>query len=162
MSSFGLFRFTNSVESKGMGEIRKIEKEIRWVKAGDIHCHPSNPRKNSKSAKMVAKSIEEYGYINPIVVDEEGTILAGNTRFKALEILGVEEFDVLVVKGLTEQEKIGFLIADNKVNEYSQWNYAGLQRLVEKAGNKESLKAIGITTMQDNKDELDKLIAGID
>lgn len=162
MSSFGLFRFINSVESKGMGEIRKIEKEIRWVKAGDIHCHPSNPRRNSKSAKMVAKSIEEYGYINPIVVDEEGTILAGNTRFKALEILGVEEFDVLVVKGLTEQEKIGFLIADNKVNEYSQWNYAGLQRLVEKAGNKESLKAIGITTMQDNKDELDKLIAGID
>ena len=162
MSSFGLFRFTNSVESKGMGEIRKIEKEIRWVKAGDIHCHPFNPRRNSKSAKMVAKSIEEYGYINPIVVDEEGTILAGNTRFKALEILGVEEFDVLVVKGLTEQEKIGFLIADNKVNEYSQWNYAGLQRLVEKAGNKESLKAIGITTMQDNKDELDKLIAGID
>lgn len=162
MSSFGLFRFTNSVESKGMGEIRKIEKEIRWVKAGDIHCHPSNPRRNSRSAKMVAKSIEEYGYINPIVVDEEGTILAGNTRFKALEILGVEEFDVLVVKGLTEQEKIGFLIADNKVNEYSQWNYAGLQRLVEKAGNKESLKAIGITTMQDNKDELDKLIAGID
>lgn len=162
MSSFEPFRFINSVESKGMGEIRKIEKEIRWVKAGDIHCHPSNPRRNSKSAKMVAKSIEEYGYINPIVVDEEGTILAGNTRFKALEILGVEEFDVLVVKGLTEQEKIGFLIADNKVNEYSQWNYAGLQRLVEKAGNKESLKAIGITTMQDNKDELDKLIAGID
>lgn len=162
MSSFGLFRFTNSVESKGMGEIRKIEKEIRWVKAGDIHCHPSNPRRNSKSAKMVAKSIEEYGYINPIVVDEEGTILAGNTRFKALEILGVEEFDVLVVKGLTEQEKIGFLIADNKVNEYSQWNYAGLQRLVEKAGNKESLKEIGITTIQDNKDELDKLIADID
>lgn len=162
MSSFEPFRFINSVESKGMGEIRKIEKEIRWVRAGDIHCHPSNPRRNSKSAKMVARSIEEYGYINPIVVDEEGTILAGNTRFKALEILGVEEFDVLVVKGLTEQEKIGFLIADNKVNEYSQWNYAGLQRLVEKAGNKESLKAIGITTMQDNKDELDKLIAGID
>lgn len=162
MSSFEPFRFINSVESKGMGEIRKIEKEIRWVKAGDIRCHPSNPRRNSKSAKMVARSIEEYGYINPIVVDEEGTILAGNTRFKALEILGVEEFDVLVVKGLTEQEKIGFLIADNKVNEYSQWNYAGLQRLVEQAGNKESLKAIGITTMQDNKDELDKLIANID
>lgn len=162
MSSFEPFRFINSVESKGMGEIRKIEKEIRWVRAGDIHCHPFNPRRNSKSAKMVAKSIEEYGYINPIVVDEEGTILAGNTRFKALEILGVEEFDVLVVKGLTEQEKIGFLIADNRVGEFSQWNYAGMQRLVAQAGNKESLKEIGITTMQDNKDELDKLIANID
>lgn len=145
-----------------MATIKQIHKEIKVVKLGDIRCHPLNPRRNTKSAKMVAKSIEEYGYINPIVVDEEGVILAGNTRFKALELLGVEEFDVLVVSGLTDQEKIGFLIADNKVNEYSQWNYAGLQRLVEKLENKGSMKEIGITTMQDNKDELDKLIEGID
>ena len=110
----------------------------------------------------MAKSIQEYGYINPIVVDEEGTILAGNTRFKALQLLGVEEFDVLVVSGLTDEEKVGFLVADNKVGEYSLWNYAGLQRLVEKSGNKDAMKEIGITTLQDNKDELDKLIAGID
>lgn len=145
-----------------MATIKQIHKEIKVVKPGDIRCHPLNPRRNTKSAKMVAKSIEEYGYINPIVVDEEGVILAGNTRFKALELLGVEEFDVLVVSGLTDQEKIGFLIADNKVNEYSQWNYAGLQRLVEKLENKGSMKEIGITTTQDNKDELDKLIEGID
>ena len=145
-----------------MSAIKKIQKEIRWVSVGDIHCHPLNPRKNSKSAKIVAKSIQEYGYINPIVVDEEGTILAGNTRFKALQLLGVEEFDVLVVSGLTDEEKVGFLVADNKVGEYSLWNYAGLQRLVEKSGNKDAMKEIGITTLQDNKDELDKLIAGID
>lgn len=145
-----------------MSAIKKIRKEIKWVSVGDIHCHPLNPRKNSKSAKIVAKSIQEYGYINPIVVDEEGTILAGNTRFKALQLLGVEEFDVLVVSGLTDEEKVGFLVADNKVGEYSLWNYAGLQRLVEKSGNKDAMKEIGITTLQDNKDELDKLIAGID
>jgi ParB-like chromosome segregation protein Spo0J len=145
-----------------MSAIKKIQKEIKWVSVGDIHCHPLNPRKNSKSAKIVAKSIQEYGYINPIVVDEEGTILAGNTRFKALQLLGVEEFDVLVVSGLTDEEKVGFLVADNKVGEYSLWNYAGLQRLVEKSGNKDAMKEIGITTLQDNKDELDKLIAGID
>lgn len=145
-----------------MSAIKKIQKEIKWVSVGDIHCHPSNPRKNSKSAKIVAKSIQEYGYINPIVVDEEGTILAGNTRFKALQLLGVEEFDVLVVSGLTDEEKVGFLVADNKVGEYSSWNYTGLQCLVEKSGNKDAMKEIGITTLQDNKDELDKLIAGID
>lgn len=145
-----------------MSAMKKIQKEIKWVSVGDIHCHPLNPRKNSKSAKIVAKSIQEYGYINPIVVDEEGTILAGNTRFKALQLLGVEEFDVLVVSGLTDEEKVGFLVADNKVGEYSLWNYAGLQRLVEKSGNKDAMKEIGITTLQDNKDELDKLIAGID
>lgn len=142
--------------------IKQIKKEIRLVKASDIHCHPLNPRRNTKSAQMVAKSIREYGYINPIVVDEEGTILAGNTRFKALELLGVDEFDVLVVTGLTEQEKIGFLVADNKVNEYSQWNYTGLQRLAESLEDKRMMKEIGITTIQDNKDELDKLIEGIE
>lgn len=145
-----------------MSAIKKIRKEIKWVSVGDIRYHPLNPRKNSKSAKIVAKSIQEYGYINPIVVDEEGTILAGNTRFKALQLLGVEEFDVLVVSGLTDEEKVGFLVADNKVGEYSSWNYTGLQRLVEKSGNKDAMKEIGITTLQDNKDELDKLIAGID
>ena len=145
-----------------MSAIKKIQKEIKWVSVRDIHCHPLNPRKNSKSAKIVAKSIQEYGYINPIVVDEEGTILAGNTRFKALQLLGVEEFDVLVVSGLTDEEKVGFLVADNKVGEYSSWNYAGLQRLAEKSSNKNAMKEIGITTLQDNKDEIDKLIAGID
>lgn len=142
--------------------MKQVNKEIKWVKASDIHCHPLNPRRNSKSAKMVAKSIEKFGYINPIVVDETGAILAGNTRFRALEQLGVEEFEVLVVNGLTEDEKLGFLIADNKTNEYSQWNYAGLQRIAAGMEDKQTMKEIGITTIQDNKDELDKLIAGIE
>lgn len=142
--------------------MKQVNKEIKWVKASDIHCHPLNPRRNSKSAKMVAKSIEKFGYINPIVVDETGAILAGNTRFRALELLGVEEFEVLVVNGLTEDEKLGFLIADNKTNEYSQWNYAGLQRITAGMEDKQTMKEIGITTIQDNKDELDKLIAGIE
>lgn len=142
--------------------MKQVNKEIKWVKASDIHCHPLNPRRNSKSAKMVAKSIEKFGYINPIVVDETGAILAGNTRFRALELLGVGEFEVLVVNGLTEDEKLGFLIADNKTNEYSQWNYAGLQRIAAGMEDKQTMKEIGITTIQDNKDELDKLIAGIE
>lgn len=142
--------------------MKQVNKEIKWVKASDIHCHPLNPRRNSKSAKMVAKSIEKFGYINPIVVDETGAILAGNTRFRSLELLGVEEFEVLVVNGLTEDEKLGFLIADNKTNEYSQWNYAGLQRIAAGMEDKQTMKEIGITTIQDNKDELDKLIAGIE
>lgn len=141
--------------------MKTINKTIKVVSIGDIHCHPANPRRNTKSARMVAKSIEKYGYINPIVVDETNTILAGNTRFKALELLGVQEFEVLVVSGLTEEEKIGFLIADNKVNEYSQWNYAGLQRLVDKTGDTELMKEIGISTIEGNKEDLDKLIAGL-
>lgn len=60
-----------------MATIKQIHKEIKVVKPGDIRCHPLNPRRNTKSAKMVAKSIEEYGYINPIVVDEEGLSLPG-------------------------------------------------------------------------------------
>lgn len=41
-----------------MSAIKKIQKEIKWVSVGDIHCHPLNPRKNSKSAKIVAKAFK--------------------------------------------------------------------------------------------------------
>ena len=86
-------------------ELKKINKRLKTVKVEDLKLYPGNPRRNNESAKMVAKSISAFGYINPIVVNPDNYILAGNTRCKALRILGVEEIDVLEVSGLTEQEE---------------------------------------------------------
>ena len=91
------------------------------------------PRHNNESAKQVAKSIESFGYINPIVVDDELVILAGNTRFKVIQLLGLskeDEIDVLQVCGLTNEQKRGFVIADNRVAEYSKWNMSALDRML--------------------------------
>lgn len=138
-------------------ELNKIKKELKWVKLSDLKPYQDNPRHNNKSAKIVAKSIETYGYINPIVVTEDNIILAGHTRLKALKILGIEEADVLVVKGLNENQIKGFVIADNRVGEYSQWNYSAIDRLVT-GDNDPLLHELGITSFKDNKAELENLI----
>lgn len=79
-----------------------LDKKIVKVKIGDLKPFGGNPRHNNESAKQVAKSIESFGYINPIVVDDGFVILAGNTRFKAIQLLGLskdDEIDVLQVCG---------------------------------------------------------------
>lgn len=144
-----------------MFELPKIEKEIITVTLENLKPYSGNPRHNTKSAKLVAESIKKYGYINPIVVDENMVILAGNTRFKALNLLGVTEAEVLVVKGLSESEKNGFVIADNKVGEFSKWNYAALERMLDKGDiDQESLEAFGILSVSRTKQKLEELIYG--
>ncbi len=146
-------------------ELKNIKKELRFVRMGDLKPFPGNPRHNNKSAKMVAKSISEYGYINPIVVNDDLVILAGNTRFKALKILGLKDddvIDVLVVSGLSEHQENGFVIIDNRVGEYSTWNQAAISRMMEKENVKSDvLKDMGVTSVTDNKHELENLINGI-
>ena len=142
-----------------MATLPKIKKEIRTVKLSELTPYPGNPRHNNKSAKMVAKSIQEYGYINPIVVDENLVVLAGNTRLKALKILQIEEADVLVVSGLSEAQAAGFVIADNRIGECSKWNMAGLTRMVDgKEVNSEFLEELGIRSVDKMKEELEDLI----
>ena len=137
-----------------------MKKELVTLKMSDLVPYPGNPRRNNKSAKIVAKSIEAYGYISPIIVSEENVILAGNTRFKALQILKKEEVEVVKVYGLTPEQIEGFVIADNRVGEYSQWNYAQIDRLMEGSTKKDEFvtKELGLSSFQDNKSELEDLI----
>jgi len=137
-----------------------MDKELVKVDIEDLVPYSRNPRRNNKSAEVVAKSIEAYGYINPIVVTDEKMILAGHTRLKALKILKYKgEIDVLMVSGLTEDQIRGFIIADNRVGEYSQWNYAEVDRLMTE--NPDPLmKELGLSSHADNKAEMDKLISG--
>lgn len=127
--------------------MKKIEKRLKVVRVDDLKHFKDNPRRNNASAKIVAKSIEEFGYICPIVVDEENIVLAGNTRLKALRLLGVGEIDVVEVIGLTEEQKVNFVLADNRVNEYSRWNWEAVNRIAEKqeaAGSSEILGSLGM------------------
>lgn len=138
-----------------------MTKELRVVSLNELKGYGGNPRHNNKSAEMVAKSIKEFGYINPIVVDENYVILAGNTRFKALNLLGYKEAEVLVVSGLTETQKNGFVIADNRAGEYSKWNMAALERMLENSDlDTEVLEEFGILSVSKTKKKLDKLIYG--
>lgn len=138
-----------------------MKKELKVASLDQLKGYGGNPRHNNKSAEMVAKSIEQFGYINPIVVDENYVILAGNTRFKALNLLGYKEAEVLVVSGLTEIQKNGFVIADNRAGEYSKWNMAALERMLENSDlDTEVLEEFGILSVSKTKKKLEKLIYG--
>ena len=94
-------------------------------------------------------------------MDENNVILAGNTRYKALGLLGWKSVEVLEVSGLTENQKNGFVIADNRVGEYSKWNMAALERLLENPDlDKEVLEDFGILSISGTKKKLEKLIYG--
>lgn len=79
--------------------------EIIKVKLTELKPYGKNPRKNDEAAKEVAKSIEQCGYVAPIIVDENMEILAGHTRLKALTLLKYAEVDCLVKRGLSEAQK---------------------------------------------------------
>lgn len=88
----------------------------------ELKPYANNPRINDDAAEDVAESIRQCSYVAPIIVDENGEILAGHTRFKALKILGYEECDVIVVTGLTDEQKRKYRLYDNKAGELATWD----------------------------------------
>ena len=92
-----------------------------------IKPYPNNPRKNDQAVDSVVESIKQCGYCAPITVDENGIILAGHTRLKALKKLGWKEAEVVVREGLTEEQKRKYRLLDNKTGELAQWDMDLLQ-----------------------------------
>ena len=88
-----------------------------------IRPYPNNPRVNDDAVDAVAASIREFGVRQAIVVDSEGVIICGHTRFKAAKKLGLEKLPVHVAKDLTPEQIKAYRIADNKTAELADWNY---------------------------------------
>jgi DNA modification methylase len=87
-----------------------------------VKPYEKNPRKNEGAIDAVAKSIEEFGFRVPIVVDADGVVIAGHTRLKAAEKLGLEKVPVHVARELTSDQVRALRIADNKLHELSSWD----------------------------------------
>jgi DNA modification methylase len=89
----------------------------------DIKPYPNNPRINDDAVESVAASIKEFGFRQPIVVDNDDVIICGHTRYKAALHLGLEKVPVHVAKDLTPEQIKAYRIADNKTAEIAEWNY---------------------------------------
>jgi DNA modification methylase len=89
----------------------------------DVKPYPNNPRINDDAVESVANSIREFGFRQPIVIDTEGVIICGHTRFKAAQKLGLEKVPVHVAKDLSPEQIKAYRIADNKTAELAEWNY---------------------------------------
>jgi ParB-like chromosome segregation protein Spo0J len=88
-----------------------------------VKPYPNNPRVNDDAVDAVAASIREFGFRQPIVVDNDGVIICGHTRFKAAQKLGLTEAPVTVAKDLSPDQIKAYRIADNKTAELADWNY---------------------------------------
>ncbi len=94
--------------------------ELRQLAA--IKPYEKNPRINDAAVDAVAESIRRFGFRQPIVVDADGVIVCGHTRWKAAQKLGLAEVPVHVATDLTPEQIRAYRIADNKTNELAEWN----------------------------------------
>jgi DNA modification methylase len=119
-----------------------------------IQRYAANPRRNQHAVAAVAASIRAFGFRQPIVIDERGVIIVGDTRYLAAVELGLDTVPVHVATGLTPDQVKAYRIADNKTAELAEWDYDRLvQELAELQQADFDLDVVGFSG-----DELDDLL----
>ncbi len=120
---------------------------------GKLTRYKGNPRTHTaEGIRAIAASISQFGFRSPILVDAEtGTIVAGHGRLSAAELLGLAEVPVVPLDGMTEDQRRGFVIADNQLVSLSDWEPTLLAEAAEGLDD-ETLAALGFTD-----DELAKI-----
>ena len=97
--------------------------KIDFVKIGELQEYSTNPKiHDEKQIQQIAKSIDKFGFTNPILIDENSEIIAGHGRLMAAKLLQLEAIPVIRLTHLSEPEKRAYRIADNKLSENGQWN----------------------------------------
>ena len=97
-----------------------MQVELRNV--NDIRPYEQNPRQNDQAVDAVAASLKEFGFRQPIVVDEAGVIIVGHTRWKAAQKLGLKQVPVHVARDLTPEQVRAYRIADNQTATLAEWD----------------------------------------
>ena len=100
-----------------MGKLKVVYKPLQ-----EIHPYEKNPRQNDDAVQFVKNSIEKFGFKNPIIIDGDGAIVAGHTRYKAAQELGLTEVPTITADDLTPEQVKAFRIADNKTAERATWD----------------------------------------
>ena len=97
--------------------------KIEYVATDDLIPYINNSRTHSESQiKQIAASIREFGFTNPILIDEDGSVIAGHGRLVAAELLSLDEVPTITLEGLTEAQRKAYVIADNKLALNSGWD----------------------------------------
>lgn len=96
--------------------------KIEYKSINEVIPYERNPRQNDEAVQYVKESISEFGFLNPILLDERGTIIAGHTRLKAAKELGMAEVPVVYIDELSEEQVKAFRLADNKTAEFASWD----------------------------------------
>ena len=108
---------------------------IEYKSTGELIPYVNNSRTHSEQqVQQVAASIKEFGFTNPLLIDEDGGIIAGHGRLQAAQLLKLDEVPTITLEGLTEAEKKAYVIADNQLALNSGWDLDLLKVEVERLG----------------------------
>lgn len=135
-----------------------IELNVQQVKVADLVPYAENSRTHSEAQiAQLAASIKEFGWTNPVLIDERNQIIAGHGRIMAAEKLNIDAVPCVVLDGLSDAQKKALVIADNKIALNAGWNDALLsQQLLELSDADFDLNSIGF-----GPDELDDILGDV-
>lgn len=122
----------------------KVTRERKVVALSTLKEFPNNPNQHpQEQIKALAQSINTYGQYYPIIVDENMQMLCGHGKKLALEMNGQTEGEVVIMKGLSEKQKMKLIIEDNKIQSMSYVNFGAVEKIIKEIGDTE---IIGFST----------------
>jgi hypothetical protein len=101
---------------------------VEYKATGELIPYVNNSRTHSEEqVQQVAASIKEFGFTNPILIDDEGGIIAGHGRLQAAQLCGITEVPTITLEGLTEAQRKAYVIADNQLALNAGWDLDALK-----------------------------------
>lgn len=98
--------------------MKVVEKQLK-----ELRMYENNPRNNDQAVEEVAKSIQEFGFKVPMVIDTNNVIVCGHTRYKACLKLGINSVPCVVADDLSPDQIKAFRLVENKTNEIASWDF---------------------------------------
>lgn len=135
---------------------------IEQVPIDKLRLNPANPRLNDEAVPHVIASIQRFGWQQPIVALPSGEVIAGNTRLKAAQKMGLTEVPVVWFEG-SDLDATAFAIADNRTHEFAKWDEPALAQLLQHLHAEDSLAGVGYgeTDLQELLDRLAEAEGGV-
>src|SRR6266567_182410 len=97
--------------------------KIEYTPVRELRPHPNTARTHSKKQiRQIAKSIQQFGFCNPVLVDDAKQIIAGHGRVEAAKLLGIDAVPTVRLSHLSETDKRAYILADNKLAEKAGWD----------------------------------------
>lgn len=133
-------------------EIKMVDGTPR-IDITKVIAYDNNARINDHVVQALANSIQQFGFNQPIVLDEHNVIVCGHTRVKAALLLGMDEIPCVYAKGLTQEQIDAYRLADNKIAEQALWDYEKLEKELNKIGDKIKMTDFGFNEISNEKIE---------
>lgn len=132
--------------------------KIVEYKTNELTPYENNSRTHDETQiEQIVNSITEFGFTNPILIDENKNIIAGHGRLMAAKFMDMEKVPTIELKGLTENQKKAYIIADNKLALNAGWNYELLKSEIMAIADDMDLGVLGF-----DEQELANIIDGLE